>query len=102
MTSFPLRLHMDKSFGLYYYEVSDGEDTLMFSPTDYVDIGQTESRKRAACYAHASQSPERYYSLQSQITRTRGLESGYAQAEGFIRHVESRESLLPHADRQPR
>ena len=91
-------LHMGKRFGLYYYEVSDGEDTLMFSPTDYVDISRTESRKRAACFAHASQSPERYYSLQSQITRTRGLESGYPQAEGFIRHVESRGNLLPSAD----
>ena len=91
-------LHMGKSFGLYYYEVSDGEDTLMFSPTDYVNISRTESRKRAACYAHASQSPERFYSLQSQITRTRGLESGYGQAEAFIRHVRSRRNLLPQAD----
>ena len=88
-------LRMDKSFGLYYYEVSDGEDTVMFSPTDYVDISRTETRKRAACYAHASQSPERFYSLQSQITRMRGLESGYGQAEAFIRHTQSRGSLLP-------
>ena len=88
-------LHMGKSFGLYYYEVSDGEDTLMFSPTDYVDINRTESRKRAACFAHASQTPDRYYSLQSQITRSRGLESGYPQAEGFVRHVECRNNLLP-------
>ena len=91
-------LRLDRSFSLYYYEVSDGEDTLMFSPTDYIDISRTESRKRAACFAHASQSPERYYSLQSQITRTRGLESGYPQAEGFIRHVQSRGNLLPHTD----
>jgi N-acetylglucosamine malate deacetylase 1 len=88
-------LRMGKKWGLYYYEVSDGEDTFMFSPTEYVDISLKESRKRAACYAHASQSPERYYSLQSQITRTRGIESGYAQAEGFIHHVESRGNFLP-------
>jgi N-acetylglucosamine malate deacetylase 1 len=88
-------LRTGKSFGLYYYEVSDGEDTMMFSPTDYVDVSRSESRKRAACYAHASQSPDRYYSLQSQITRTRGIESGYAQAEAFIRHVESRGNSLP-------
>jgi LmbE family N-acetylglucosaminyl deacetylase len=88
-------LRMGKKWGLYYYEVSDGEDTLMFSPTDYVDISLTEGRKRTACYAHASQSPERYYSLQSQITRTRGIESGYAQAEGFVRHVENKGNSLP-------
>ena len=50
-------LRSAKPFALYYYEVSDGEDTLLFHPTDYVDITETENRKRAACYAHASQSP---------------------------------------------
>lgn len=88
-------LRMNRSFGLYYYEVSDGEDTLMFSPTDYVDIRQTESRKRAACYAHASQSPDRYYALQSQVAHFRGIESGDGQAEAFVRQVESKGNLLP-------
>jgi LmbE family N-acetylglucosaminyl deacetylase len=88
-------LRTSKSFTLYYYEVSDGEDTVMFSPTDYVDITQTEARKRAACYAHATQSPERYYSLQSQVARFRGIESGYAQAEAFLRQVGSKAGLLP-------
>ena len=86
-------LRMNKSFALYYYEVSDGEDTTMFSPTDYVDISRTAARKRAACYAHASQSPERYYALQEQVTRFRGIESGYAQAEAFVRQVGSQEKL---------
>ena len=36
-------------FALYYYEVSDGEDTLQFSPTHYVDITETGTAKRAAC-----------------------------------------------------
>lgn len=88
-------LNMGKSFGLYYYEVSNGEDTMMFSPTDYVDISQTEARKRAACYAHASQTPGRYYALQSEVASFRGVESGFAQAEAFVRHAESRSGLLP-------
>jgi LmbE family N-acetylglucosaminyl deacetylase len=87
-------LHLRKRFALYYYEVSDGEDTLLFHPTDYVDISQTEPRKRAACFAHASQSPDRFYSLQSQVTRFRGLESGHVQAEAFIRHPQSAGNLL--------
>ena len=66
-----------KKSAFYYYEVSDGEDTLMFPPTDFVDITATEARKRLACYAHASQSPDKFYALQSQVTRFRGLESGY-------------------------
>jgi N-acetylglucosamine malate deacetylase 1 len=88
-------LRMAKKPALYYYEVSDGEDTLMFSPSDYVDITATEPRKREACYAHASQTPDRYYALQSQVARFRGLEAGYAQAEAFVRHVQSRRELLP-------
>lgn len=88
-------LAMGKKFAFYYYEVSDGEDTLMFTPTDFVDITATEPRKRAACYAHASQSPDRFYALQSQVTRFRGLESGYAHAEAYIRHAQSPAGLLP-------
>lgn len=88
-------LRMGKKFALYYYEVSNGEDTLMFSPTHYVDITAVEQRKRAACYAHASQTPDRYYALQSQVTRFRGVESGYAQAESYIRHAQSPYDLLP-------
>jgi LmbE family N-acetylglucosaminyl deacetylase len=73
-----------KKFSLYYYEVSDGEDTLQFSPTHYVDITEVESIKRAACYAHASQTPERYYALQDQVAAFRGIEGGYKKAEAFL------------------
>jgi N-acetylglucosamine malate deacetylase 1 len=72
------------AFALYYYEVSDGEDTLQFSPTHYIDITQTESVKRAACYAHASQTPDRYYALQDQVAQFRGIEGGYKKAEAFL------------------
>lgn len=88
-------LRMGKKFAFYYYEVSSGEDTMMFAPTDYVDITATEARKRAACYAHASQSPDRFYALQSQVAKFRGIESGYPQAEAFVRHVQSPGGLLP-------
>ncbi len=84
-----------KKFAFYYYEVSDGEDTLMFPPTDFVDITAAEPRKRLACYAHASQAPDKFYALQSQVTRFRGVESGYQQAEAFVRHLQSRTGQLP-------
>jgi LmbE family N-acetylglucosaminyl deacetylase len=70
---------------LYYYEVTDGEDTMMFAPTDYVDITLQAPLKRKACFAHASQSPDRFYDIQSRITRFRGTQAGCAEAEGFIR-----------------
>ncbi|HQT78433.1 MAG: hypothetical protein B7Z80_15315 [Rhodospirillales bacterium 20-64-7] len=88
-------LRMHRVPALYFYEVSDGEDTLMFQPTDYVDITALEARKRRACYAHASQDPNHYYPLQSQVARFRGLEAGCQQAEAFIRHARSRRGLLP-------
>jgi len=95
MLAYDAWLRMGKKYAFYYYEVSDGEDTLMFLPTHYVDISATETRKRAACYAHASQAPDKFYTLQSQVTRFRGLESGYSQAEAFIRYTQSAGNWLP-------
>lgn len=88
-------LRMNRKFALYYYEVSNGEDTVQFSPTHYVDISDYVSRKRSACYAHASQSPNKYYALQELVNRMRGAESGHRQAEAYIRHVQSPDFLLP-------
>jgi len=90
-------LRMGKKFALYYYEVSNGEDTVQFAPTHYVDITGTESRKRSACYAHASQAPDKFYALQELVTRMRGIESGHKQAEGYIHHVQSPAFALPSA-----
>ena len=82
-------LKIGRQFGLYYYEVSSGEDTLMFNPTHYIDITAAEPRKRNACYAHATQSPERYYAVQERITAFRGVESGCQHAEGYVRQRQS-------------
>jgi N-acetylglucosamine malate deacetylase 1 len=90
-------LKMKKQFALYYYEVSSGEDTVQFSPTHYVNITKTEPRKRLACYAHGSQTPDKYYALQEQVTRMRGIESGHKHAEAYIRHVQSPDFDLPLA-----
>jgi LmbE family N-acetylglucosaminyl deacetylase len=76
-------------FALYYYEVSDGEDTLQFSPTHYVDITVQEPVKRAACYAHASQTPERYYKMQDDVALFRGVEAGCKRAEAFVLQLRS-------------
>jgi LmbE family N-acetylglucosaminyl deacetylase len=86
---------MGRAVAFYFYEVSNGEDTLMFTPSDYVDITTVERIKRQACYAHASQSPHHFYALQSKVASFRGIEAGYAQAEAFVHHVRSRPGLLP-------
>lgn len=86
-------LKAGKNFALYYYEVA--EDTMMFSPTDFVDISAVEARRREARYAHASQQPDKWYPKQVEITKARGVESGFAQAEAFRRHSESKRATLP-------
>jgi N-acetylglucosamine malate deacetylase 1 len=86
-------LQTGKKSALYFYEVA--EDTMMFSPAEFVDISSVESRRRAACYAHASQQPEKWYPRQVELTRSRGVEGGFPQAEAFLRHWESRRGLLP-------
>jgi LmbE family N-acetylglucosaminyl deacetylase len=82
-----------KKSALYFYEVAG--DTMMFSPADFVDISSVETQRRAACYAHSSQQPDKWYPSQVELTRLRGVESGFPQAEGFLRHRESKRGLLP-------
>jgi LmbE family N-acetylglucosaminyl deacetylase len=83
-----------KNFALYYYEVAG--DTMMFTPTDYVDISDPaiEATRHEACFAHASQQPARWYAEQVEITRFRGSESGHLQAEAFLRHWQSKAVVL--------
>ena len=94
MLSYDAWQRSGRKFALYYYEVSDGEDTMQFSPNRYVEITKMEPRKKAACYAHASQTPDRYYELQDQVARFRGLESGYTRAEAFVWQQQSPFDIL--------
>src|ERR1035437_248151 len=90
-------LQMGSSFSLYYYEVSNGEDTQQFSPSYYVDFSSFEPTKRAACYAHASQSPDKFYGLQDSVAAFRGVESGSRRAEAFLLQRGSARDVLPAA-----
>jgi LmbE family N-acetylglucosaminyl deacetylase len=72
---------------LFYYEVETGAQTQNFKPTHYLDITQTEDRKRAACLAHASQKPETtFYPTHDRMQKFRGMEYGCHAAEGFVCH----------------
>ena len=82
--------------GLFYYEVEAGSQTQMFHPTHYVDIGQTESRKHAACFAHASQQPATtFYPMHERMAQFRGMECGSRVAEAFIRHDQNVGEAIP-------
>ena len=78
-----------KPFALYHYEVSTGEETQHFHPTDYVDITMTEARKRTACFAHASQNPASFYAYHEKMHGFRGFEAGWKRAEAFVHHEQS-------------
>jgi LmbE family N-acetylglucosaminyl deacetylase len=86
-----------QSAAFYYYGIA--EDTMMFTPQEFVDISIVEPRKRAACFAHASQQPEKWYPLEAELTKFWGTESGFAHAEGFLKHWESKGGVLPEYKR---
>ncbi|MEO6965115.1 MAG: PIG-L family deacetylase [Acidobacteriaceae bacterium] len=85
-----------KKVGLFYYEVETGTQTQIFHPTHYVDISQTESRKHAACLAHASQRPATaFYPMHQRMAEFRGMECGCRVAEAFIRHDQNAGETIP-------
>jgi hypothetical protein len=64
-------------------------------PTDYVNIAATESRKRAACFLHASQQPAKFYAYHEKMHGFRGFEAGCQRAEAFVHHKQSPAVQLP-------
>jgi LmbE family N-acetylglucosaminyl deacetylase len=78
-------IRSQKKFDLYFYEVNTGSETMSFTPTDYVDITNVREKKKAAMFAHKTQSPEEIYeSFFKTMEEFRGLEIGVKAAEGFI------------------
>jgi LmbE family N-acetylglucosaminyl deacetylase len=75
-----------EQFSLYFYEVCTGEQTLIFHPTDYVDITASQEQKRKAVYCHVSQDPPGIYECgHAAMEDFRGRELGVKAAEGFVR-----------------
>ena len=73
-------------FMLYFFEVCTGEQTMVFHPTDYVDITDTQEQKKKAVYCHTSQDPAGIYGCgHAAMEDFRGRELGVKAAEGFVR-----------------
>ena len=79
---------------LYFYEVVTGNQTQHFVPTDYVDITETEPKKKAAVYLHESQRIENVYEVHVEMQRFRGNECGCRHAEAFVHCAHSPSSPL--------
>ena len=73
-------------FDLYFFEVCTGEQTIIFRPTDYVDISDVQEQKRKALYCHQSQDPPSIYDCgHAAMEDFRGREAGVKAAEAFVR-----------------
>lgn len=83
------RQRTERKFDLYFYEVMSGSQTQNFAPTDFVDIGETESLKKRSCYAHKSQRPDGFWPVHDRMNRFRGMEAGVEFAEAFVRAARS-------------
>ena len=72
-------------YGLYFFEVDLGEQTMGFHPTDYVDITRVREKKKAALFAHRSQDGEGIYRRHHEVMENfRGRECGATAAEAFV------------------
>ncbi len=72
-------------FALYFFEVCAGEQTMIFHPTDYIDITDTQELKRKSVFCHASQDPTGIYNCgHAAMEEFRGRELGVKAAEAFI------------------
>ncbi len=73
-------------FELYFFEVCTGQQTMLFQPTDYVDILTTQEQKKRAVFCHVSQDPPGIYTCgHAAMEEFRGREFGVKAAEGFVR-----------------
>jgi LmbE family N-acetylglucosaminyl deacetylase len=78
-------IRSEHKFPLYFFEVCTGEQTLIFHPTDFVDISDTQEQKRKAVYCHISQDPPGIYGCgHAAMEDFRGREMGAKAAEGFV------------------
>ena len=86
---------VERRFELYYAEAMTGVQTQTFAPTHHVDITAVEPRKRAACFAHASQNPAEFYAHHEAMHRFRGREAGCELAEAFVRQPSPASGAFP-------
>ena len=76
---------MQQKFSLYFFEALTGHQTMVFHPTDYVDISSTQEQKRKAVYCHTSQLPDKIYADGHAAMETfRGMELGVPAGEAFV------------------
>jgi LmbE family N-acetylglucosaminyl deacetylase len=87
-----------EKFELYFFEVCVGQQTMIFHPTDYVDISDVQEQKRKAVFCHISQDPDSIYSCgHASMEDFRGREIGVKAAEAFVHMTGSKNGIPPWA-----
>ena len=86
---------LERRFKLFYFEVMSGEQTQMFSPTHWVDIGSVYELKYKACMCHESQNLQPVYDgWHTPMEIFRGIQGRCQRAEAFMQHDGAVPSLL--------
>ncbi len=81
-------LNVSKGFDLYYFEVSTGNETQMFNPTNYIDITSVIKDKHNACFSHKSQKIKEYFNENlGVIEKFRGLSLYSKYGEAFVQQL---------------
>jgi len=79
-------LRAKPKFALYFFEVCIGEQSMIFHPTDYIDITEVQELKKQAVYCHISQDPPGIYNCgHASMEDFRGREISVKAAEAFVR-----------------
>jgi LmbE family N-acetylglucosaminyl deacetylase len=71
-------------WGLYFFEVMTGQQSLGFRPDLYLDIESVRDLKRRALDCHESQKPDAIWEVHDAMHRRRGEEAGVKYAEAFL------------------
>ena len=92
-----------KKWSLYFFEVMTDQQTLLFRPDLYLDIGSVRDMKHKALACHQSQKPEEVWAVHEAMHRRRGKKCGVAYAEAYTLAGRAENgSTLPLAFLQPR
>jgi LmbE family N-acetylglucosaminyl deacetylase len=71
-------------WSLYFFEIMGGQQTQLYAPDLYLDIGSVVSEKKEACFAYGTHPPERPWGVHEGMQKRRGAECGVTDAEAYI------------------
>ena len=75
----------ESRWGLYFFEVMTGQQSLNFRPDLYLDVGTVRDLKRRALDCHRSQNPGTIWEVHEAMHRRCGTECGVQHAEAYLR-----------------